>query len=112
MIVRFWGTRGSVPTPGNPVPRLARAIERLAAWQTEVRISPAVARFFKAQAPFEKGQHRIWLADAVAALKNPKGRAWLLSDPGRSALLRNTVTPTVLGQPMLFNKSNIDNFDF
>jgi len=87
---------GSVPTPGNPVPRLARAIERLAAWQTEVRISPAVARFFKAQAPFETGQHRSWMADATAALKDPKGRAWLLSDPGRSALLRNTLTPTVL----------------
>ena len=87
---------GSVPTAGNPVPRLARAIERLAAWQTEVRISPAVARFFKAQAPFETGQHRAWMADAVAALKDPKGRAWLLSEPNRSALLRNTVTPTVL----------------
>lgn len=87
---------GSVPTPDNPVPRLARAIERLAAWQTTVRISPAVARFFKAQAPFETGLHRTWLADATAALKDPKGRAWLLSDPGRNALLRNTVTPTVL----------------
>ncbi|MEP6474823.1 MAG: M20/M25/M40 family metallo-hydrolase, partial [Gemmatimonadota bacterium] len=89
-------SHGSVPTPGNPVPRLARAIGRLAAWQTEVRISPAVARFFKAQAPFETGPHKAWMADAVAALKDTKGRAWLLSDPGRSALLRNTVTPTVL----------------
>lgn len=89
-------SHGSVPTPGNPVPRLARAVARLAAWQTEVRISPAVARYFKAQAPFETGQHRIWMADATAALKNPKARAWLLSDPFRSALLRNTVTPTVL----------------
>ena len=42
--------------------------------------------------------------DAAAALRTRRGRAWLLSDPRRSALLRTTITPTVLtGSP----KTNI-----
>ena len=32
----------------------------------------------------------------AAALKTRRGRAWLLSEPERNALLRNTITPTVL----------------
>ncbi|HET7458425.1 MAG TPA: M20/M25/M40 family metallo-hydrolase [Gemmatimonadaceae bacterium] len=86
----------SVPSPDNPVPRLARAVARLAAWQTPVRVLPSVQRYFAAQAKAEtNAQHRRWLADARAALATPRGRAWLLSDPARNALLRNTVTPTV-----------------
>ena len=100
------GTTGhaSVPTADNPVPRLARAVARLAAWETPVRVIPAVHRFFRAQAANESGDARRWLLDAGAALRTPRGRAWLLGDPSRNALLRNTVTPTVLaGSP----KTNI-----
>ena len=86
----------SVPTADNPVPRLARAVARLAAWETPVRVIPAVDRFFKAQAASASGDARRWLLDAAAALRTPHGRAWLLADPSRGALLRNTVTPTVL----------------
>jgi acetylornithine deacetylase/succinyl-diaminopimelate desuccinylase-like protein len=96
LTVNGTAAHGSVPTADNPVPRLARAIARLAAWRTPVRLSPAVARFFKAQSAVETGNHRIWLSDAAAALKSPAGRAWLLSDPTRNALLRNTISPTVL----------------
>jgi acetylornithine deacetylase/succinyl-diaminopimelate desuccinylase-like protein len=90
-------SHGSVPIGDeNPVPRLARAVARVAAWQTPLHLSPAVERFFKAQAPFETGEGRRWLADPRAALKSPAGRAWLLSEPERNALLRNTIAPTVL----------------
>lgn len=89
-------SHGSVPTPGNPVPRLARALQRIAAWQTPVRLLPAVERYFKALAPTQTGVARRWLADPAAALRDPKGRAWLLAEPERAALLRNTLAPTVL----------------
>jgi acetylornithine deacetylase/succinyl-diaminopimelate desuccinylase-like protein len=97
-------SHGSVPTGDNPVPRLARALARIADWQTPVRLTPAVDRFFKAMAPQETGEHRRWLADAAAALKTSRGRAWLLSEPERNALLRNTVSETVLTGA---NKTNI-----
>ena len=89
-------SHGSLPIPDNAVPRLARAVARLGAWQTPIHLIPAVAQYFAAQAQFETGRHRTWLADAAAALKDSAGRAWLLSDRVRNALLRNTVAPTML----------------
>ena len=89
-------SHGSIPTAANPVPKIARAVERAAAWQTEVRLLPSVDKFFKAQATLHTGEEREWLANAAAALKTPRGRAWLLGDPYRNAILRNTVVPTVL----------------
>jgi len=96
LVVKGKASHGSVPTADNPVPHLARVLTRIAAWETPIRLTPAVDRFFKAQAQAEAGQHRRWLQDAAAALRSPKGRAWLLSEPERNALLRNTISPTVL----------------
>jgi acetylornithine deacetylase/succinyl-diaminopimelate desuccinylase-like protein len=96
LVVKGKASHGSVPTRDNPVPHLARVLARIAAWETPIRVTPAVDRFFKAQAQAETGQHRIWLQDAAAALRTKRGRAWLLSEPERNALLRNTISPTVL----------------
>jgi acetylornithine deacetylase/succinyl-diaminopimelate desuccinylase-like protein len=96
LVVKGKASHGSRPTPDNPVPRLARILTRLAAWDTPVRVTPPVDRYFKAQAQTERGEQRRWLADAASALKSTRGRAWLLSDPDRNALLRNTISPTVL----------------
>jgi acetylornithine deacetylase/succinyl-diaminopimelate desuccinylase-like protein len=93
-------SHASVPTGNNPVVRLVRVLNRIAGWETPVRLTPAVERYFKSMARDETGRHRTWLADPAAALRDPEGRAWLLSDPRRNALLRNTITPTVLtGSP-------------
>jgi acetylornithine deacetylase/succinyl-diaminopimelate desuccinylase-like protein len=93
-------SHGSVPTGDNPVDRLVAALHRIAGWRTPVRLTPAAERYLKAQAAGETGRHRAWLADPAAALRSREGRAWLLSDPRRNALLRNTITPTVLlGSP-------------
>jgi acetylornithine deacetylase/succinyl-diaminopimelate desuccinylase-like protein len=89
-------SHASVPTGDNPVDRLVRALSRISAWETPVHLTPAVERYFKSMARDETGRQRTWLADPAAALRTPEGRAWLLSDPRRNALLRNTITPTVL----------------
>ena len=96
LVVKGRASHGSRPTPFNPVPRLARILTRIAAWETPVRLTPAVDRYLKAQAQAETGEHRRWLEDAANTLKSTRGRAWLLSDPERNALLRNTISPTVL----------------
>ena len=96
LIARGTTSHGSVPLGDNPVDRLVTALARLVAWETPVRLTPAVDRFFKAQARYETGERRGWLGNAEAALRTPRGRAWLLSEPERNALLRNTITPTVL----------------
>ncbi len=96
LIARGTGSHGSVPLGDNPVERLVKALARVSAWQTPVRLTPAVDRFFKAQSRYQTGEQRTWLADAAGALRSKRGRAWILSEPERNALLRNTVTPTVL----------------
>jgi len=96
LTVRGVGSHGSQPTPYNPVPRLARIIARIAAWETPLHLTPSVERYFKAQAGQSSGRARAWLSDPAAAIRTRAGRAWLLSDPERNALLRNTISPTVL----------------
>ena len=96
MVARGTASHGSVPLGDNPVDRLVRALHRIQQWETPVRLTPAVDRFFKAQSRDQTGQARAWLADAASALESPRGREWLLGEPERNALLRNTVTPTVL----------------
>ena len=103
LVVKGRASHGSRPTPYNPVPRLARILNRIAAWETPTRVTPATNRYFKAQAQAETGRHRRWLQDAAGALRTREGRAWLLSDPERNALLRNTISPTVLAGS---NKTN------
>ena len=104
LVVKGTASHGSVPTGDNPVPRLARAVARVAAWETPVRLTPAVERFFKATASTETGERRAWMSRPRAALATARGRKWLLSDPLRAALLRNTISPTVLSGS---NKTNI-----
>ncbi|HWB40321.1 MAG TPA: M20/M25/M40 family metallo-hydrolase [Gemmatimonadales bacterium] len=96
LVVKGTTSHGSVPLGDNPVERLVQAVNRILAYQTPVRLTPAVDRFFKAQARDQTGQAKIWLSDPAAALKTKRGRAWLLGEPERNALLRATITPTVL----------------
>ena len=96
LVAKGTTSHGSVPMGDNPVERLVHAIGRITAYQTPVRLTPAVDRFFKAQARDETGPGKAWLSNAAAALKTRRGRVWLLSSPERNALLRTTITPTVL----------------
>jgi acetylornithine deacetylase/succinyl-diaminopimelate desuccinylase-like protein len=96
LVVKGKASHGSRPTRDNPVPRLARILTRIGAWETPLVVSPAIDRYFKAQALSERGEHRLWLEDAAKAIRSPRARAWLLSEPERNALLRNTISPTVL----------------
>ena len=96
LVARGTTSHGSVPLGDNPVDRLVRALGRIVAYETPVRLTPAVDRFFKAQARDETGRGKAWLSNAAAALDSKQGRDWILSEPERNALLRTTITPTVL----------------
>ncbi len=99
------GGHGSVPTADNPAARIARALGRLAEWETPLTLTPPAESFLKASAAFEQEpRHRAWLSDPAAALADSAGRAFLLSDPYRNAILRNTVSITVMRGS---NKTNI-----
>lgn len=86
---------GSRPTPRNAVARLARALGRLAEWETPLILTEPVEQYLKALAPYEADPARqAWLADPASALDDPAARVWFTGDRYLNALLRNTVSIT------------------
>jgi acetylornithine deacetylase/succinyl-diaminopimelate desuccinylase-like protein len=93
------GGHGSVPTTGNAVARLASAVTRLAAWQSPPRLNETTEEFFgrlaEISAPDDAAAYRDLLSgepSRVAAADEYLRR----HSPPRAALLRNTITPTIL----------------
>ena len=89
-------SHGSRPTPHNPVPRLVAALNRIASYETPLRVTPGVEKFFRDIARLYPEPRRGWLSNVSVALKNPRARAWILSDVYWNAILRNTITLTGL----------------
>ena len=97
-------SHASRPTRENPVPRLVSALARIAAYQTPLEVTPGVEKYFRDISRNYSGQRRAWLADVRAALADPAAREWILSDVYWNAILRNTISLTVLTGS---NKTNV-----
>jgi acetylornithine deacetylase/succinyl-diaminopimelate desuccinylase-like protein len=104
LVVKGTPSHGSRPTKENPVPRLVAALNRIAQWETSLRVTPTTARIFHDIAADYSGEQGLWLSDVRGALDNPRAREWILSNPGWNALLRNTISLTVLTGS---NKTNV-----
>jgi len=88
---------GSRPTPDNPVHRLVRALNRIAAWQTPLTVTPAAERSFRDLATIERDTTvRRWLSDVRAALRDSVAARYITADLTYNALLRNTISITGL----------------
>ncbi|MGI9077393.1 MAG: M20/M25/M40 family metallo-hydrolase [Gemmatimonadaceae bacterium] len=104
LTVKGTPSHGSRPTKLNPVPRLVRALDRIARYETPLHVTPGVQKYFRDISRNYTGERRAWLADVRAAAANPRARAWLTSDVYRNAILRNTISLTVLNAS---NKTNV-----
>jgi acetylornithine deacetylase/succinyl-diaminopimelate desuccinylase-like protein len=89
-------SHGSRPTPHNPVPRLVAALNRIASYETPLRATPGVEKFFRDIARLYPEPQRGWLSNIPVALKNPRAKEWILGDVYWNAILRNTITLTGL----------------
>jgi len=88
---------GSSATTDAAVPRLIAALDRVRRMETEIRVTPGAERMFAAMAPFAPPEDRASFADLDFALEtNPPFRERFLSEARRAALVRNTVSITVL----------------
>ena len=88
---------GSIPRPDNAAARLSRALGRIAAWRTPVRLTPPAERYFADLATREVDpRRRRWLAAPAAALRESAGLQFFTSNLYYDAILRNTVSITVL----------------
>jgi acetylornithine deacetylase/succinyl-diaminopimelate desuccinylase-like protein len=86
------------------VPRLIRALDKIAAYETPLHATPGVRKFFKDISVGYQGDQRKWLANIDSAVKVPRARAWILSDVYWNAILRNTISLTGLHGS---NKTNV-----
>ncbi len=88
---------GSRPTPDNPVARLVRALDRIVNYQTPLVVTPAVERYFRDLAGMETDTtRRGWFSDIRAALRDSAAVRAITADLTYNALLRNTISVTVL----------------
>ncbi len=90
------GGHGSVPRGEGALNRLIRALERIRTFDTGIRVVPEVAKYYRARAALETGERRRRFADLRGALADPAFRKAFLASPRDAALVRNTISPTVL----------------
>ena len=89
---------GSLPRPDNPVVHLARAIERLADSDQPIRLNTTTRRYFTNMAKLPDYE---WLRPLLAKLEESTSavaaaNAIRARDPELNAMLRTTVSPTML----------------
>jgi acetylornithine deacetylase/succinyl-diaminopimelate desuccinylase-like protein len=93
------GTPGhsSLPRRDAAVPRLVAALERLRLLEYPIRVTPEVARMFQSLAHLAPADDRAGYADLGGALANdPAFRSRFLARDQQAALVRNTLSITVL----------------
>jgi acetylornithine deacetylase/succinyl-diaminopimelate desuccinylase-like protein len=96
--LRATGTAGhaSLPRPDSSVNRLLRALNRLLEYTPPINLTPAVEEALRSSAPLRPAQLREKFANIREAIKDPEFLRVLESDPVSRALLRNTISITVL----------------
>ncbi len=87
---------GSTPPPETAVTRLVRALNKLRRYRTPVRVTRPVEAYFAAIAQEEKEPLKSQLAHLAESLEDPEFLAEFTRNPRQNALVRNTLTPTVL----------------
>lgn len=97
--LRSFGRAGhsSAPTPDAAVPNLIAALDRIRRSESPVRVTDEVARMFAALAPISAEWDRAGFENLATALKQDEAfRRRFLDNPGQNALVRNTISITVL----------------
>ncbi len=88
------GGHASTPPEQTAVTRLIRALNKLASYQAPIKIEPLVEREFRRRGALSR--RGAASRDLRKALKDPAFAKQFLSVPAQAALVRDTVTPTVL----------------
>ena len=88
---------GSIPLPDSSVNRLLKALQRLSAWETPIRVPAAVAEGYRVLDSHQSDPVlKAAYVDLEKALNDPAVREKLLSDRTLNAEVRETITITGL----------------
>jgi acetylornithine deacetylase/succinyl-diaminopimelate desuccinylase-like protein len=88
---------GSRPNSDSAPNRLVRALQRILAYKTPLRVLPVVDEFLKTISPDEPPARAAMLRNIRRSLDNPKFRREIESDENLNYLLRDTISLTMLG---------------
>lgn len=96
---------GSLPRPDNPILHLSRAIQRLSESEEPVRLNSTTRRYFR---DISKLADYQWLQPLLPRLENPATAGAAANeihkkDPELEAMLRTTVSPTMLHSGIKIN---------
>lgn len=88
---------GSRPIAESSPNELVRALNKLVAYKTELKVLPVTAAFMKAMAPLETGERARCFRDPQTAIHDNTCVQMITSDPSLNFLFRNTISLTMFG---------------
>ena len=88
---------GSRPNPDSAPNRLVRALDRILAYKTPLRVLPVVDEFLKDMAPYESPEEAAYYRDVKKAVRDKKFQEEVERDESLNFLLRDTISLTMLG---------------
>ncbi|HVP77619.1 MAG TPA: M20/M25/M40 family metallo-hydrolase [Thermodesulfobacteriota bacterium] len=87
---------GSMPRPDNPNVKLVQALDRVTRWETPYNILPMVKEYFSKMAPKQPPDEKPFFEDIEKGLKDPAFSKRLTSNPIYNAMIRDTISLTIL----------------
>ncbi len=88
---------GSRPNPDSAPNRLVRALDRILAYQTPLRVLPVVDEFLRDMAPYEPPERAAYYRDIKKAIEDKKFQEQVMRDEALNFLLCDTISLTMLG---------------
>jgi len=87
----------SRPNPDSAPDRLVRALNRIIAYQTPLRVLPVVEEFLRDMAPYEPPERAVYYRDIRKAVDDKKFEEQVERDESLNFLLRDTISLTMMG---------------
>ena len=88
---------GSRPNADSAPNRLVRALDRIIAYRTPLRVLPVVDEFLRDMAPYEPPEQAAYYRDARKAIQDKKFQEEVERDESLNFLLRDTISLTMMG---------------
>jgi len=88
---------GSRPNADSAPDRLVRALTRIQAYRTPMRVLPVVEEFLSEMAPYEPPERAAWYRNVQKAIEDPRFQDAVERDESLNFLLRDTISLTMLG---------------
>jgi len=85
-----------MPRPDNPNVKLVQALEKVTKWETPYNILPMVKEYFSKMAAKQPLDEESFLEDIERGLKNAAFSKRLTSNPIYNAMVRDTISLTIL----------------